>query len=169
MSLIQLAWALGQARTQTLELVSDVPAERISEQSSPREQHPAWVLGHLLLADSYLLFLMGVDPLPSDFKDQLATYGPGAVPSPDAARYDAKDDLVRRLTETNVRRLDGVQRLTPEEFDQALTDSVLVDAQPTLGHHLHSQLFHEGYHNGQLAAWRRARGLPPVWWAFGPR
>ena len=56
-----LAWALNQAREQTLALVADVPPHAMQVQAAPDERHPAWILGHLLLADSYLIHLLTND------------------------------------------------------------------------------------------------------------
>ena len=58
-----LAWALQKARQQTLTLVKDLPEEQMCCQSAPGENHPTWILGHLLLGDIYLLFLLGVQEL----------------------------------------------------------------------------------------------------------
>lgn len=166
MRLDHTAWALGCARAQTLALVADVSQEQMCLQASQGEQHPAWVLGHLLLADSYLLFLLEAEGLPDDFQALLDTYGPEASPSADLARYDTRADLVQRLASTNARRVAAVRALPDAGFERPMSDAVLARTQPTIGHHLQSQVFHEGYHAGQLSAWRRAHGLPPVAWAF---
>jgi hypothetical protein len=128
-------------------------------QAVPGGRHPVWILGHLLLADTYLLFLLGVRELPSDFSSRLRKYGPGAIPTSDASAYDAKALLVRSLLETGALRVGAVREMTTEAFERPLPDDVLARAQPTVGHHLHSQVFHEGYHNGQLSSWRKARGV----------
>ena len=54
---------------------------------------------------------------------------------------------------------------TEADLDRPLPDPTLVRAQPTLRHHLHALVYHEGHHAGRLTAWRRRRGLPPVAWA----
>ena len=76
-----LAWALGRAREHTLALVGGVPEEQMSWQSVAEERHPAWLLGHLALADAYLLFLLGVQPLAGDFQSLLQQYGPKSLPT----------------------------------------------------------------------------------------
>lgn len=164
----QLAWALERAREQALALVDDVRPEDMCVQAVPGGRHPAWILGHLLLADTYLLFLLGTRELPSDFPALLRTCGPGAMPTSDAGVYDAKALLVRRLVETGALRVGVVRDMTTGAFERPLPDDVLARAQPTVGHHLQSQVFHEGYHNGQLSSWRKARGLTPGRWTFGP-
>ena len=46
-----LIWSLENARRQTLLLVADLPEEQMCRQSAAGENHPAWILGHLLLGD----------------------------------------------------------------------------------------------------------------------
>ena len=58
--------------------------------------------------------------------------------------------------------------MSAADLAQALPDAHLAQAQPTIGHHLHGLVFHEGYHSGQLSAWRKAHGFPPAHWTLGP-
>ncbi|MGE0043656.1 MAG: DinB family protein [Vicinamibacterales bacterium] len=163
----QLAWALDRARAQTLSLVADVPDDAMGRQLAPGEPHPGWLLGHLLLADTYLLFLLGVEPLPGDFQAQLERYGPASAPTA-GTLHDSRDQLVHRLRHTHERRLARIRSMTDAELARPLPDAYLAQAQPTIGHHLHSQVFHEGYHAGQLASWRKAHGFAAVRWTLGP-
>jgi len=164
-----LAWALRHARQQTLSLVVDVADDQMWAQSTPGERHPSWVLGHLLLADTYLLSLLGVQPLTDSFSQLLSKYGPAAPPVARAGLYDSKAILVRRLTETDGRRVAWIQSMQPKDLDRPTPDPALATSQPTLGHHLQSLVFHEGYHSGQLSAWRKARDFTPSRWTFAPR
>jgi hypothetical protein len=163
-----LIWALHHARQQTLGLVADVPPEDACLQSVPGEHHPAWILGHLLLGDTYLLHLLGQEELSSDFTALLSRYGPGAQPTSSIAHYDSQPTLVERLRSTGSRRERSIGRMTPADLARATPDVVLARAQPTIGHHLQALVCHEGYHSGQLAAWRRGHGLAPTRWAFAP-
>jgi len=163
-----LAWVLNRAREHTLSLVADVPQEAMQLQASPGERHPAWLLGHLLLADTYLLSLLTVQPLAGEFQLLLERYGPGSRPDGQAL-YDSKQELVDRLGGTNALRVARVQVMTGRDLVHPLADEVLARAQPTIGHHLQSLVFHEGYHAGQLSSWRKAHGFPPRRWALGPQ
>lgn len=164
---LYLAWALDRAREHTLALVADVPRQSMQQQTAPGERHPVWLLGHLLLADSYLLYLLEVQPLPEDFSTLIERHGPASAPTAEAA-YGSKDELVARLTASNDARLARVRGMSAEGLAQALPDAHLAQAQPTIGHHLHGLVFHEGYHSGQLSAWRTAHGFPPAHWTLGP-
>jgi len=163
-----LAWGLKGARQQTLSLVEDIPAELSCSQSVPGEHHPVWTLGHLLLGDSHLLPLLGAAELPSDFPTLLSRYGPGADPVGSPEGYDAMAVLVRRLTETGVRRQEALAAMVASDLARPTPDPLLASSQPNMGHHLQALMFHEGYHAGRLAAWRRRQGLPAAPWVFAP-
>lgn len=164
-----LAWALQKARQQTLALVEDLREEQMCLQSVAAENHPAWILGHLLLGDIYLLSLLEVQNLSEDFSDLLCKYGPGTAPTSSLGNYDSKLALVGRLTDTGARRFDAVQQMRSEAFARPTPDKILARAQPTLGHHLHTLVFHEGHHSGQLSSWRKRQGLSSVHGAFAPQ
>jgi uncharacterized damage-inducible protein DinB len=163
-----LAWTLNQAREQTFALVADVPPDAMQRQAAPGERHPAWILGHLLLADSYLAHLLTRQPLADDFAALLECYGPASEPNA-TTRYDRKDELIGRLRQTNAARVSRVAAMTGTELAAPLSDALLALVQPTIGHHLQSLVFHEGYHAGQLSAWRRTHGFAAVRWSMGPQ
>lgn len=163
-----VAWALQNARRQTLTLVEDLSEAQLCCQSRPGENHPAWILGHLLLGDAYLLFLLGVQELPTDFAELLVKYGPGTPSLPAPEHYSDKATLVERLSRTNTLRLEAIRLMKAEDFARPVPDEVLAQAQPTIGHHLLALVFHEGQHGGQLAAWRKAQGLDAIHGAFAP-
>ena len=162
-----LAWSLGRAREHTLALVADVSPEAMARQTVPDERHPAWILGHLLLADSYLLSLLAVQPLADDFALLLDRYGPASSPN-NETRYDSKHELIDRLRRANAVRVARVSAMADGDLARPMADAQLAQAQPTIGHHLQALVFHEGYHSGQLSSWRKSRGLPAVRWTFGP-
>ena len=167
MDLIEtLAWSLRVVREQTLLEVDGLQPEQFFQQEPPGEHHPAWLLGHLLLADSYLLHLLGAEGLPPDFPDVIAAHGPASVPKQDPSRYLPSATLVERLTQTGTQRCEIVRGMTPAELQRATPDPTLAQTQPTIGHHLHSLVFHEGHHGGQLAAWRRRHRLGAARWVF---
>ena len=141
-----LAWALDRARAHTLALVADVPPEAMQLQAAPGERHPAWLLGHLLLADTYLLSLLTVQPLPDEFPVLLERYGPASAPTAQA-RYDSKHQLVDRLGRANADRVARVQAMSDPDLARPMADAFLARAQPTIGHHLQGLVFHEGYHS----------------------
>jgi uncharacterized damage-inducible protein DinB len=163
-----LAWALTQARAQTLALVADLPPDGVQQRTAADGKPPAWFLGHLLLADAYLLHLLLDEPLVDDFASLLERYEPPSVARADAECHTA-GELVARLHQTNEARVARVSTMTVTDLAAPLRDTFLARAQPTIGHHLQSLVFHEGYHAGQLSLWRTTHGLPAVRWTLGPQ
>jgi uncharacterized damage-inducible protein DinB len=150
-----IIWSLESARKQTFSLVEDLRDEQICLRSAAGENSPAWILGHLLLGDTYLLHLLKKRELSADFGELLGKYGPNS----NAETLDSKDFLVESLTETNALRLEVIRQMN---LDQPMPDETLVQTQPTIGHHLQILAFHEGYHCGQIAVWRKSQGLSAV-------
>lgn len=151
-----LAWSLESARKQTFSLVEDLRDEQMHLQSAANENPPIWILGHLLLGDTYLLHLLNVRELSADFTELLSKYGPNSG----GKNFDSKQFLVERLTETGLLRTDALRGM--KSLDQPTPDETLVKTQPTIGHHLQTLVFHEGHHCGNIAAWRKAQGLSAV-------
>ena len=161
-----LSWALDRARAHTLALVADVPREAMQLQAVASERHPTWLLGHLLLADTYLLSLLAAEPLADDFPSLLEHFGPGSAPG--RVPYESTPQLIDRLRRTHAVRLARVGAMADRDLGQPMPDALLAQAQPTIGHHLHSLVFHEGYHGGQLSSWRKTHGFTAVHWTLGP-
>ena len=155
-----LIWALENARKQTLNLVADLRNEQMCLQSVARENPPIWILGHLLLGDTYLLSMLKVRELSADFADLLCKYGPHSNLTSTPADYDSKDFLVERLTETGSLRTNAIRQM--KNLDQPTPDETLAKTQPSIAHHLQTLVFHEGHHCGQIAAWRKANKLSAV-------
>lgn len=151
-----LAWSLEQARKQTFSLVEDLREEQMRLQSAAGENPPAWILGHLLLGDTYLLSLLKTRELSADFSDLLNKYGPNSS----GENYDSKQFLVEKLNETGNLRCEAVRQMT--DFNKPMPDETLARTQPTIGHHLQVLVFHEGHHCGQLSSWRKLQGLSTV-------
>lgn len=151
-----IIWSLEQARKQTLSLVEDLRDEQMYLQSAAGENPPAWILGHLLLGDTYLLSLLKVRELSAEFSDLLDKYGPNSS----GEIRDSKQFLVERLTETGNLRCKAVRQMN--DLNKAMPDETLVITQPTIAHHLQVLIFHEGHHCGQLSSWRKLQRLSAV-------
>lgn len=151
-----LSWSLEQARKQTLSLVEDLRNEQMHLRSAAGENPPTWILGHLLLSDTYLLSLLKVRELSADFTELLGKYGPHST----GENYDSKQFLVERLIETGNLRLDAIHQMN--DLNNPLPDETLARIQPTIAHHLQMLIFHEGHHCGQLSSWRKTQGLSAV-------
>ncbi|MBZ0113371.1 MAG: DinB family protein [Thermoanaerobaculia bacterium] len=174
-----LSWSLSHVREHSLRMVRDFREEQWALQPRWGEHPPTWVIGHLLLADSYLLHLLKVEELPDDFPELLMAFGPSSRPSSlgrEISDLGAGEgvslppgELVERLERTGALRCEFVAAMAAADLGRANPDHDLATSQPTIGHHLQALLVHEGHHAGQLAAWRQHHGLAPVPWVFAPR
>lgn len=163
-----LIWTLQGVRGQTLKLVKDLSEEQMYLQSKAAENTPAWILGHLLLGDVYLLSMLKVQELSEDFPDLLDQFGPDKSDNSDTDFNYSKDVLIERLTQTNSLRLESIGQMNREEFARPTPDEMLAQTQPTIEHHLFALAVHEGHHGGQLSTWRKLHGLKPIKWTFSP-
>ncbi|MCB9858537.1 MAG: DinB family protein [Phycisphaerales bacterium] len=155
-----LAFHLVYAR----QLVEDLTHEQMCSVPGPgHENHPAFTLGHLCTGADMTAEDVGMKrDLPAGWQDLFERRGPNDRRLPDAASadYPKKTELLAELERQHARIVDGLRRTTSERFG-SLTKWRLGRWLPT---QLDALLFmcvsHESMHLGQLAAWRRAMGLP---------
>ena len=165
MSLIEAYIATANhTRNQTLKLVADLTDEQIVKQPAPKTNHPAWVLGHLLIVDHAFLNNITGKPVPAWIDDAFrATYGGGSQPVADKSKYQPKQFYLERLSAVREQILTRLKQMRPEDFDAPHPDPKRRERFPTIGHAVFFYAtWHEAYHSGQLSAWRRVQGLPPV-------
>jgi len=160
------AWNLRYAKA----LVSDLSETQSTEGSGPGlENHPAWTLGHLASASDMLAEDLGLErDLPEGWRELFERRGPGdpRLPESEQDAYPPIEALLAELERQHLR----VERAWREKLaEQATGESALdaplkwrfCDALPTLSDAvMFFAVSHEAMHLGQLAAWRRARGLP---------
>ena len=146
------------------QLVDDVDDEMMTFSPGPGlENHPAFTLGHLIsaaaLTSKYLGGPYNFDP---EWEELFRRKGPGDPrrPSPEVERYPSRSVLLNELTAQHklvVSLLKDLDESRWEEVAKWRFDSYM----PTLGGVLHFMcVTHEAMHLSQLAAWRRAVGLP---------
>ncbi len=76
-------------------LTADVSDESMSRQPFAGANHPAWILGHLRVAEDAALRILGeATDCPDEWYD---LFEPGTVPQEDRALYPSKDDLFAGL------------------------------------------------------------------------
>lgn len=142
-------------------LADDIPDERFAEQPLPEVNHPAWILGHLACsADSAVALLGGQKSLSAEW---VAKFGPKSKFSDARAEYPSKQELLLTLERTfeEARRLAVL--VAPEQLAAAHANPAFAEAMPHVGDLCTFLLTsHLGVHLGQLSAWRRMIGLPPL-------
>ncbi len=157
-----LIQSLDQARRRTLAMVADLTDEQLTAQSSSAENHPAWTLGHLFLLDAYLADFLAPEDAPRLDERWVAAYGPESSPVADGGRYMAKAELLERLDTVRAVVIGAIAAMPDERLLAELPAGAPGPDLPSYHHLILHALWHEGYHAGQLASWRRAMGLPAV-------
>jgi uncharacterized damage-inducible protein DinB len=151
-------------RNQTLKLVADLADAQFCFQPAPKTNHPAWVLGHLLLVDYSFLKTIGGPDLPAFIDEKFrATYGGNSVPVADKSLYCSKQWYLEKLAAVREQIYAKLKTLTPADLDRPHPDPTRRERMPTIAHAITLYgTWHEAYHSGQLSAWRRVQGLPAV-------
>jgi hypothetical protein len=163
------AWNLLYAEA----LVADLaPGDWTAPGGPGLENHPAWTIGHLVTGADILAQDLGLPgDVPDGWRDLFQRRGPGdpRLPDPDPAAYPRGDELLRELRRQHERvaavwtSLPRERLKTPEPWAFGRDLPTLEDAAVFLA------VSHEAMHLGELAAWRRARGLPSALGALKER
>ena len=142
-------------------MVNDLTPEQMTEQPHGVVNHPAWSLGHLVMVADGLAQLLGLESQVAD--GWAPIFATGGIPSNDASRYPTKEELLDALAAQHARSAAAVEVTDPAWFDTPNPDEKRRKRFPTLGDQVvYLMTSHEMLHLGQVAAWRRAMGLPPA-------
>lgn len=131
--------------------------------SNGLENHPAFTLGHLISGSALLAEdLEAKFEMPDKWKDLFLRKGPGDTRKPDLdiKKYPAKQLLLKELEVQHIKVKDLLNSKDKNELNKPF-EWRFGNYMPTL---IDTIVFmcinHEAMHLGQLAAWRRAIGLP---------
>jgi hypothetical protein len=163
-------YSLGLASAK--KLVADLADDQMCAQPVPGRvmNHAAFILGHLAwTSDQGVNLLKASTPAAAALGDSAwndaawkELFAMNAKPLPDWKSYPSKEKLLAALEDGHSRFTAAMKGVTPEILGQPAPERVR-SRFPTLGHLLIALLTsHEAGHLGQLSAWRRALGLPPV-------
>jgi hypothetical protein len=142
-------------------MVEEIPDERMAEQPLPNVNHPAWILGHLAYSGDAAVGRLGGQKTLADGWTQ--KYGPGSRLLAVRAEYPPKKELLLILEERfeHARRLAAVA--TKEHMAHPNPNPRMKAGLPTVGDSVAFLLTgHLAVHLGQLSAWRRMVGMPPL-------
>lgn len=127
-------------------------------QPSPTDNHLVWQIGHLATGYSWFASMLDGKPVPlGEPYDKL--FGYGSKPTSDPASYPSHADVRRMHDEQFARILKAAGRMSDSDgLGPTATDSGGF-AKNKLDV-LYKCIWHEGWHQGQISALRRAYGLP---------
>jgi len=145
-------------------LVDDLSDEQMTlPGDAGLENHPAFTLGHLVSGSAGMAEDLGAPfDMPVGWAELFLRKGPGdpRLPDPDGTKYPSRRDLLDELALQHRKVESLAVALDPRRWGETVTWR-FAGRMPTL-----FDLFtfmcvnHEAMHLGQLAAWRRAMGLP---------
>jgi len=123
---------------------------------------PAWILAHMVVANDYALRALGdARVAPGEWHKR---FGPGMSPKADQSPLPTKAELVEKLEDGRKRliaaaaKADGARMNEPQTFE--LFKGTPIE---TIGDVVaHLMTTHVAGHLGQLSAWRRMHGKPPL-------
>ncbi len=145
----------------TLGLLKDVPADKMTFQPTPTENHFVWTFGHLASTYSWLKSLVDgqMHPLPDSYN---GLFGMGSKPTPDAKAYPSFAEVKKHNDEAYAAFVGAVKKQTDAELLQptaADSHGFATDRLDAVA----KGAWHEGWHAGQLANVRKALGIKNLW------
>ena len=143
-------------------LIADLSDQEMVLQPPGAPNHAAWTLGHVIHSCQAIAGELGVAPwLPDDWE---ARFGYGSAPAAAADSGDSgKVALLAALADAAERLRTVLLAIDESRLKDPLPDEKARKILPTLGDALLQVISaHTAFHAGQLSAWRRAIGRPPV-------
>ena len=141
-------------------LIDGIDPADVATSTCEGGQHPAWVVGHLAYVANMVVGMLGGQP-GVDMDRWKELFDGGTDLKQDPAAYPAWGELVQAWKDGHA----AVAELAPSAPAEALAGPCPYDffrdnGLPTVGDFL-SFVFttHEGFHLGQLSAWRRSKGM----------
>lgn len=144
-------------------LIADLPEDQCCIQPAANMNHALWVLGHLaFVADKVTgQMVLGLERRTPASWDPL--FDNKSKPVADPANYPPKEELFRALSDGHARVAAALRQADASLLSRPMPHEGFARRFPTVAQGLiHTMIGHEQMHLGQLSAWRRAQGLPPV-------
>lgn len=142
------------------DMAAGIPDDHACAQLPGAINHKLWTLGHLAHTNQWFACLIDGQPmtLPAEWE---ALFGMGSTPSADPAAYPPIADIRAALDASVDRLCAAIESMTAED----LSSPTAFDGAGFVHDRLDSALkaaWHKGWHLGQLAALRKALGIPPM-------
>lgn len=136
--------------------LADIPEDQFSALPPGLVNHPAWIVGHIVMANEEVIGMLGGEAACTDECTALFQ----APPAADAGPFPAKADLMAALTDSFARLEKAFEAASDDDLAKPLPNDQMREIFPTVGDMVVGVLtLHPAIHLGQLAAWRTAMGM----------
>jgi len=142
-------------------LLEGIGDDKMTHQPNPGMNHPAWITGHLVTSMEFGAKLAGASYKAPDGWGDL--FGMKSTPSDDASKYPDMATLLAELDKAVAAVTPSLELITADALAAQMPDEGFRQMMPTVGDGLTFLINgHIAMHVGQLSAWRRACGMPPL-------
>lgn len=150
---------LGSSKQWVCGLLDDMRETPFVE-ATPGGNHPLWILGHLIVSESFLLdqCLQGK---PNRFPELAELFGQGTTPTTNPENYPTYDELRPKFDAIREDSLAYLEQLSDDDLDQA-THHTENPFFATVGNCYLAMIMHPMNHSGTVTAARHAAGKPPL-------
>jgi len=139
--------------------LEDIPDAQFCHLPPGIANHPAWILGHLVICGEASLAALGLAPKVPPAWHQVFAFGKPATP--DRAAYPGKAELLEAYVGQTEKVIAALCRAKPTALTLPLEDPMMKSLFPNVGSLVVCGLtVHPAIHFGQLSVWRQAQGLP---------
>jgi len=156
----QIIGLMAFTRTMTLSLLKGWPADKLTHQSAPTDNHVLWVIGHLIGTDAWICDLVGAPRVQAP-ETLLKACGMGSKPTKNAADYAPLPEMLKLLESARAGLVSWLKSATPAQLSVPLNDKTQGFADDPADA-LYKLVWHEGWHAGQIASLRKSLGLAPI-------
>lgn len=154
--------SLAMSKDWTTRLLESMKDQPLVQPTPNGGNHPLWVLGHLVHAESFLLDEC-MQGKPNRFPEFKELFGAGTEPQTDAAKYPGMDQLLASFDEIRADTLAFLDSLSEEDLER--NNSAPEDFADFFGTNakcFSALIIHTSFHTGQVADARRVAGQKPL-------
>jgi DinB superfamily len=142
-------------------LLEGIDADKMTHQFFPGMNHPVWIVGHMAATMEFAAKMAGTSYQAPEGWGEL--FGMGSNPVDEAGKYPDLATLLAEWDKAIETVAPALEKLTEDVLAAEMPDEGFRQMMPTIGDGLTFILNgHIAMHAGQLSAWRRANGMPPL-------
>lgn len=153
------AQGLHWSRKTVLDLLGGFPPDRMLYRPGPADCHALWIMGHIALSDAWILNMITGDK--KTLGEEWRAFGYQTDLTENACDYPPLDEVREQLGHQRERLLTWLAGASEADLFAPLDDGGIGFAATPL-EAINKEIWHEGWHSGQLSTLRRAVGLGPA-------